>query len=172
MSITSDEAADPLGRADLGKRTFADVEAELACRDLLISFCAAVDAGRADEATNVFTEDCSVEIGNWTKQGRVAVRQVLAARPPSADRRTLHLLCNAVIRTTAVNSAVGTSVVVAFVLADVDGTLDRTPRRISAVSDRFTRGDDGRWLIAERHTADLVGPVSPATHDETTGSQS
>jgi hypothetical protein len=110
MSLTSDEIVDPADHAGHRNRTFADVEAELACRDLMVSFCAAVDAGLADEAASVFTEDCSVDIGNWTKQGRAA-----------------------------------------------------TPRRISAVSDQFTRGADGRWLIAERRTATLASPPSPAT---------
>jgi ketosteroid isomerase-like protein len=163
MSLTSDEIVDPADQAGPRKRTFADVEAELACRDLMTSFCAAVDAGRADEAASVFTEDCSADIGDQTKQGRAAVREVLAARPAGTGRRTLHLLCNPVIRTTGENSAAGTSVIVAFVLVDADGTLDRTPRRISAVSDQFTRGADGRWLIAERRTATLASPASPAT---------
>jgi hypothetical protein len=160
MSSTGDEVHDPAGAR---RRTLTDVLTELACRDVLVAFCRAVDDGRPDDAARLFTENCSVEMGGPPVTGRESVRSALAGRP--SGRRTLHTTGTTTVQVTGPDSATASSVIVTYVLADSDGTADGIPRRISAVTDQFARSADDCWLIAQRRTRDLTAQVSTANRD-------
>ncbi|GAA3527208.1 hypothetical protein GCM10022222_07760 [Amycolatopsis ultiminotia] len=132
----------------------ADVEARLACTDLINSFGRLVDSGQAGKAVELFTEAGVLVSPGQVIRGREELAKAFAAREADADRRTVHQVTNVVFEAVGPETARAQSIVCLYVLGR-PGEL--TPRALSRFDDEFERGEDGRWRFSRRTAAPLAG---------------
>lgn len=71
-----------------------DLTCKLACNDLLVRLCTALDSGDNDAAADCFAEDAVLELPAGEKRGP-EVRAVLNARPASVTTR--HVMTNVIV---------------------------------------------------------------------------
>lgn len=128
------------------------------CRDAVMRFFNALDAGRLDEVARAMADD-----GVWHRQGAAlkgpdGVAAALAARP--AGRVTAHLVQNLVVDLESEREANVRYLVLTY-RHDAPGAaagvapLDR-PLSIAAYEDRMARGD-AAWLVRERRSRVVFG---------------
>ena len=125
----------------------------LRCKDAIVRFFAALDAGRMDELANAFASD-----GLWHRQGvelrgPAAVASALATRP--AGRVTAHLVQNLIVDLEDEERARARYLVLTYRHDAPDGATGPapmvTPYSIAAYEDRLTRSGD-TWLVQERRS--------------------
>ena len=137
------------------ERRLTVVEDELAIHRLIVRYGLAVDVGDADEAANVFTEDCVYDVDVGRMAGRDAVRKMVRGeRHRSMVGQCAHQIGPALVELRGPGRAVATGYSRVYLQT-------RAGTHIYRVS--FNRWElvkrHGHWLI-ERRTTRLLG------HDE------
>ena len=124
-----------------------------ACEQLVLETVACTDANQAESLAALFADDAVlVRPGGAALQGRAAILQAYAARPP--DRITRHLVSNIRFHSVTAEQARATSYVQVWSgsMADEASALGqpaRQPPSVGEFDDSFRRFD-GRWMIARR----------------------
>ena len=128
----------------------------LSCKDAVVRFFAALDAGRMDELANAFAGD-----GVWHRQGAElrgpeAVSCALATRP--AGRVTAHLVQNLIVDLDDEYHARARYLALTYRHDAPDGAKGPAPMgipyAIAAYEDRLTRSGE-TWLVRERRSRPL-----------------
>ena len=129
-----------------------------ACIAVLNAFADRIDAGRASTVTELFTDDGSLVAGPRTMRGRDELAAGFAAREADEARRTRHLVLNPSVQVIDDGVAEARSSLMLFVLgSEPGGDEPLNPSALMNCHDRFERGADGRWRIAERQIELLAG---------------
>lgn len=119
------------------------------CEDLFLDFHGLIDAGRAREAIDLFTEDGSFEVRGRPFEGRDAILGFLTARESRTDRHTRHAAANFRFRRTSATTAQATAMLTIFA-SEGDGHRSSVPEAVSDCEIEFRRDDDGRWRTTTR----------------------
>lgn len=129
------------------------LQAESACRELVLRAAATADAGRADALAALFTVDARLTRPDGQRlQGRDAIAQAYRGRP--AHRLTAHLVCGTLFDALCEQEARATSRVLLW-SGDARNEAGPHGRRAEArqvvgrFTDRFVATAEG-WRIAER----------------------
>jgi hypothetical protein len=125
----------------------------LSCKDAIVRFFSALDAGRMDELAAAFASD-----GVWHRQGAElcgpeAVSRALAARP--AGRVTAHLVQNLIVDLEDEDHARARYLALTY-RHDAPGAANGPapmgiPYSIAAYEDRLTR-NGSNWLVQDRRS--------------------
>ncbi len=141
----------------------ASLTAQAACRNVMHAYADLVDSGNASQVSDLFTDDAAFDSGGGrTVSGRANLAKVFAAREANTARRTRHLIVNPVVDLCDEGIATGHSSILLFVLdgANAPGAASAVaPNAVVNCHDRFARGDDGCWRIADRRLELLAGSV-------------
>ena len=125
----------------------------LNCKDAIVRFFAALDAGRMNELAEAFAAD-----GVWHRQGSElcgpdAVSRALAARP--AGRITAHLIQNLIVDLEDEDHARAHYLALTYRHDAPEGATGPAPMgipySIAAYEDRLTRRGEN-WLVRERRS--------------------
>jgi hypothetical protein len=136
------------------ERTPQQLDAELACHDLIHAFADRIDRGAATEAIDLFTDDAEVGTAEHRAKGRNEIAPMLASREADASRRTCHQVTNIMFQQTGPDTASAHSLLCLFVL---DGQQEPTVRAISRLDDQFARDAAGQWRFSRRLATMLAG---------------
>lgn len=129
-----------------------------ACIAVMHAYADRIDEGRASAATELFTDDATLVAGPRAMVGRDQLAAAFAAREADGSRRTRHLVVNPTIRIVDDGVAQAHSSMMLFVLDAGAGTTDSpNPNALMNCHDRFERGADDCWRIAERRVELLAG---------------
>jgi hypothetical protein len=139
----------------------AQLQARLACEDVVRASFRLIDEGHATQAAGVYTldgtltlSDTAKHVGDVTLRGtdiRCAMRQREAE-----DRKTVHLLTQSSFQFTDPDLAELECHLQVYGLGD-DRTESPKPRALSRVQDVLVRGADGAWRISARRITILAG---------------
>ena len=136
----------------------AALTAIAACQDVMHAYAELVDSGRASRVVELFTDDATFEpVPGRTVRGRHQLARVFAAREANTERRTLHIVANPVVVVDG-ETATGHSTFLLFILGE-PRSAGVAPDALVYCADRFERGEDGRWRIADRRLQTLAGSV-------------
>ncbi|MGE0667877.1 MAG: nuclear transport factor 2 family protein [Sphingomonadales bacterium] len=139
------------------ERTQAQVAAELACRNVLVTFLHLIDEGRSLELPDLFAEDGVMEAVPHSFVGRKAIRDFLQSRANSeSTRRTVHALANTQFRHVSATEVQASSVFAVYAYDSAKDKADLTPEALCTLEDRFVKGGDGVWRFAHHRRAYIV----------------
>jgi hypothetical protein len=129
-------------------------QAQLACSDVIARFFKLVDGGQASKTMDLFTHDAVMKMGDISLSGD-ALRAAMAGRETDGVRR-VHVASPSSFRLTADGSAEAETLLQLFVLGE-DQANGPKSRALTRLNDRFVRGDDHVWRLAERVVTVLAG---------------
>lgn len=120
-----------------------DAAIERALQALCHEFFWLVDHGYADRTRHLFTDDVRYHAQGVSSQGIVPLMQRMAERAARTVPRTRHVVSGLRLHQQSDAHIEGYSMLVIY----RDTPL---PALVADVHDRFTRGADGQWRIADR----------------------
>jgi hypothetical protein len=133
------------------------VSAQLACRNVLVTFLHLIDEGRSLELPALFAEDGVMEAVPHVFAGRKAIRDFLESRAGGeSTRRTVHALANTQFRHVSGTEVHASSVFAVYAYDAGRDKADLTPEALCTLEDRFARGSDGVWRFAHHRRAYIV----------------
>ena len=139
----------------------AELQARLACEDVLRASFRLIDEGHASLAADLYAadgmltlSDATTHAGNVTLRG-ADIRGAMRARQ-AEDRKTIHVLTPSSFRLTAPDRAESECLLQVYGLG-ADRTDSPKPRALSHVQDVLARGADGAWRIFARRITTLAG---------------
>ncbi|NMM90924.1 hypothetical protein B2J88_42535 [Rhodococcus sp. SRB_17] len=130
----------------------SEVEARLACADLVAAFCNHVDSGNASKNADLFADDGVLTLPTMELSGNM-IRVAMEKREAKSNRKTCHHTSNFQFLGLEGSTARAVSTVVLYALDRSSGPL--TPEAILRNEDNFVKVDDGRWLFTHRHTTNV-----------------
>jgi histone H3/H4 len=139
----------------------AQLEARLACEDVVRASFRLIDEGHASQAAGLYAVDGMLTLSDATKHdGNVTLSGAdihRAMRQREAEQRsTVHVLTQSSFRLTDPDRAESEGLLQVYGLGD-DRTDSPKPRALSHVQDVLTREADGAWRIAARRITILAG---------------
>jgi ketosteroid isomerase-like protein len=132
----------------------AVLQAWLACTDVITAFFRLVDAGQASRTLELFTDDAVMRMGDVEISGD-ALRSAMRGRETDGIRR-VHFPTPASFRLTADGRAEAQTLLQLFILGDEQAAGPKA-RALTRLNDRFVRGEDRVWRLAERAVTVLAG---------------
>ena len=127
----------------------ARLEIRLALEDLNAAFTHHLDHGDIPALVDLFTADALYTNGTRESRGRPAIEELFRQRVAKGPRTSRHIYSGLRFEIESEREATGTSVCLSFA-ADGLPPLPAKPFLVGDFVDRYRRGDDGRWRIAER----------------------
>lgn len=127
----------------------ARLEIRLALEDLNAAFTHHLDHGDIPALVELFTADALYTNGPRESRGRPAIEALFRQRIARGPRTSRHIYSGLRFEIASDREASGTSVCLSFA-ADGLPPLPAKPYLVGDFVDRYRRGDDGRWRIAER----------------------
>lgn len=156
--------------------TTAELKARAACLDVSLSAFYLIDAGKAEQARPLFTDD-GVHTFNGVEFGGEGLTEMVRARDTQfrAGRNTRHSISSTVFRLLEPDKALLRTMGAVYQLQTEDPMLRRIPGGIVDFTDTLVRASDGRWRIDRRETnIAAVDPEQQGLHEngfETDGGQ-
>lgn len=143
------------------------IEIDLALRALNAAAAYHLDHGEIAEFAALFTDDALYTHGERRSEGRAAIEALLKQRTAAGPRTSRHIQSGLRFEIQTPTSARGASVCLAFAANGLP-PLPATPFLVADFFDRYARGGDGRWRIAERRIERVfVGPANPGPVGQT-----
>lgn len=144
-----------------GEAALAELQARLACEDVVRASFRLIDEGHATQAAGLYTVDGTLTLTDATKQvGDVTLRGAdihRAMRQREADDRvTVHVATQSSFELTDPDLAESECHLQLYRLGD-DRTESPKPRVLSHVQDVLVHGADGAWRISARRITILAG---------------
>jgi hypothetical protein len=133
----------------------AQIDARLACLNLITAHASFIDGGEASKTVALFTDDCEVVVGPNTIKGINAFRAAMAGREANKERKTLHVWTNVYFSEVSEEVVVASSVVQLYLLNPEPAPLE--PNSLLRCEDRFVRGADHQWRFARRALHMIAG---------------
>jgi hypothetical protein len=127
------------------------IEIRLALEDLNTAFCYYLDHDEVDALLDLFVEDVHYTHGSRVSRSKAELKQVFASRSATQTRTSRHLYSGLKLEIESATRARGTSVCMTFGQYGEPPLMPAIPTLVADFVDRYARGDDGKWRIAERH---------------------
>jgi hypothetical protein len=139
----------------------AQMQARLACEDVVRASFRLIDEGHATRAAGLYTADGTLTLSDATKPvGDATLRGAdvhgAMRQREAEDRKTAHVLTHSSFRLTHPDRSESEGHLQVYGLDD-DRTESPMPRALSHVHDVLVRGADGAWRISERRITILAG---------------
>lgn len=114
-----------------------------ALQALCDDFCWLVDHGFADRTRHLFTDDVRYQAQGRSSEGILLLMQRMAERAARREPCTRHVVSGLRLHQQSDAHIEGYSMLIVYRNSSL-------PALLADVHDRFVRGDDGRWRIADR----------------------
>lgn len=134
----------------------AAVQARHACLDVIDAFFRRVDTGNAARTVDLFTSDGELVLGQTSLSGE-SLAKAMEVRQNDSDKRGHHVPATSSFRLISDREAEAQTYL--HLYRDAEQQPDKPPvaRALTLLTDRFVRGDDGRWRIARRQVDIIAG---------------
>jgi hypothetical protein len=138
------------------------IEIRLALEELNTAFCYHLDHDEVDALLALFTDDVYYTHGTRVSRGKPDLAKVFRSRSATEPRTARHLYSGLKLTIESATRARGTSVCMTFGAYGEPPLSPAIPTLVADFVDEYVRGDDGRWLIKERHIHRIfVAPDNP-----------
>jgi|HubBroStandDraft_3_1064219.scaffolds.fasta_scaffold92730_2 hypothetical protein len=143
----------------------------LAIADLNSAFIHYLDHNQVEALVDLFTANARYIHGERRAEGREALRALFVARTSAGARTTRHLFSGLQVQIHDELNASGRSVCMSFAANRAPPINFCTPHLVADFIDRYVRGTDGCWRIAQREiqrifaaSSDVYNPAAAAKH--------
>lgn len=141
------------------------LQVRVALEDLNTAFCYHLDHNEVDLLLELFTDDVYYTHGARVSRSRAELAEVFRGRGATQVRTARHMYSGLRLEIESATRARGTSVCMTFGQYGEPPLSPAIPTLVADFVDAYSRGDDGRWRIAERHihrifvAPDNTGPL-------------
>ncbi|MDX2850451.1 nuclear transport factor 2 family protein [Streptomyces sp. PA03-3a] len=132
----------------------AALRARVACLDVIDAIFRWVDAGEAARTVELFTPDGELVMGPSSFSG-AGLTAAMQARQEESAKQGVHVPAASSFRLLSPTEAEAQTYLHLYRQADQRAGAAPLPRAVTLLTDRFVKGEDGRWLIARR-VVDIV----------------
>lgn len=134
----------------------AAVQARVACLDVIDAFFRRVDGGEAARTVELFTTDGELVMGSSSFSGS-GLAAAMRARQEDSGKQGVHVPATSSFHLLSPAEAEVRTYLHLYRQADQRADTTPVPRAVTLLTDRFVKGDDGRWRIARRVVDIIAG---------------